>query len=372
MVAIRKASDKYPGVRINELKNGNIVYYINYRDENGKPTQKKVGVKTKQSNFTVKDAYDKLIEVKHKLTTGEELPKVIQKKSVRITFRNIFDEYLEWAKVNKKTWKHNDLLVYNKHLSYLANKEVKSLTTKDFEQLKQEKLESGLKPKTVQHILGTARHIINYAIKHDLIKNYNNPISNGKVRMPKVQNQKIGFLTKEQAQQLIARLEKYDSNRKLYQFTVLLLFTGARFSEVARLTWADINFDNKLIYFMESKDGNPRYIKMTDRVYEVLQELHTSKSNHLILSTPFGNHYEKMPKQWQNIVDDLIPNNKNATKDRITTHTLRHTHASWLAQSGVDILHIKEQLGHKKIETTMRYSHLIDDNRHTATEKIAF
>ena len=55
-----------------------------------------------------------------------------------------------------------------------------------------------------------------------------------------------------------------------------------------------------------------------------------------------------------------------------STHSLRHTHASWLAQSGVDILHIKEQLGHRKIDTTMRYSHLIDDRRHQATERLNF
>ena len=371
-MAIKKASDKYPGVRINELKNGNIVYYISYRNEDGKPTQKKVGVKTKQSNFTIKDAYDKLIAVKHKLSTGEELPKVIQKKSTRVYFKDIFAVYLEWAKFNKKTWKHNDLSVYNKHLICFAKSEVKNLTSKDFEELKQIKLKSGLKPKTVQHILGTARHIINFALKNELIKNYTNPIASGRVRMPKVQNQKIGFLTKEQAKKLLNSLDKYLSNRKLYQFTVLLLFTGARFSEIARLSWSDVNFNDNLIYFCESKDGNSRYIKMTKRVTEVLRELYNDKSSTLVIPTSFGNSYEKMPRQWQNIVDNLIPNNKEATKDRITTHTLRHTHASWLAQSGVDILHIKEQLGHKKIETTMRYSHLIDDKRHIATEMIAF
>ncbi len=58
-MAIKKASDKYQGVYINEYKNGNIAYYINYRNELGKPTLKKVGIKTKQSNFTIKDAYDK-------------------------------------------------------------------------------------------------------------------------------------------------------------------------------------------------------------------------------------------------------------------------------------------------------------------------
>lgn len=371
-MAITPVGGKYEGVLKNELKNGNVSFYIRYKDENGQSVKKKVGVKTPQSNFTVKDAYDRLIEIKHKLTTGEELPKIAQKKTEKVSFQKIFDEYLIWAKANKKTWKHNDLLVYNKHLSYLAKKEVKSLKPKDFEELKQQKLEEGLAPKTVQHILGTARHIINYAIKNELVKNFTNPIANGRVRMPKVSNTKIGFLTKEQAYLLIETLDNYKTNRKLYQFTVLLLFTGARFSEVARLTWADVNLSNELIYFAESKDGNPRYIKMSTRVKEVIKELQEEKLNNLIIPTEFGNIYEKMPRQWQIIVDGLIQNNKTATKDRITTHTLRHTHASWLAQSGVDILHIKEQLGHKKIETTMRYSHLIDDKRHEATLKVGF
>ena len=73
-MALKPAGGRYDGVWINELKNGNVAYYINYRDENGKPVKKKVGVKTKQSNFTVKDAYDRLIQVKHYLLTGEESP----------------------------------------------------------------------------------------------------------------------------------------------------------------------------------------------------------------------------------------------------------------------------------------------------------
>ena len=377
-MALKKASSKYPGIFINEYKNGNVAYYINYRNEEGTPTLKKVGMKTKQSNYTIMDAYDRLIEVKHKIATGEELPKVVQRKS-KVLFEDIFEDYLNWAKANKKTWKHNDLLVYNKHLSYLAKSDPRTLKPKDFEELKQKKLtevdkKTGrvLAPKTVQHILATARHIFNHAIKNELIKNLTNPIGSGRVRMPKVENQKIGFFTKEKAQELLELLQQRE-NKRLYELTTLLLFTGARFSEVARLTWSDINFNTNLIYFASSKDGNARYIKMSNRVLEVVNTLYKNKINNLVIPTINGNKYEKMPKEWQIEVDDkLIPGNDNANKDRLTTHSLRHTHASWLAQSGVDILHIKEQLGHKKIETTMRYSHLIDDRRHQATEKLNF
>ena len=376
-MALKKASSKYPGIFINEYKNGNVAYYINYRNEEGTPTLKKVGMKTKQSNYTIMDAYDRLIEVKHKIATGEELPKVVQRKS-KVLFEDIFEDYLNWAKANKKTWKHNDLLVYNKHLSYLAKSDPRTLKPKDFEELKQKKLtevdkKTGrvLAPKTVQHILATARHIFNHAIKNELIKNLTNPIGSGRVRMPKVENQKIGFFTKEKAQELLEILQKRE-NQRLYELTTLLLFTGARFSEVARLTWSDINFNTNLIYFASSKDGNARYIKMSNRVLEVVNSLYKNKINNLVIPTVHGNKYEKMPKEWQIEVDKLVPGNENANKDRLTTHSLRHTHASWLAQSGVDILHIKEQLGHRKIDTTMRYSHLIDDRRHQATERLNF
>ena len=376
-MALKKASSKYPGIFINEYKNGNVAYYINYRNEEGTPTLKKVGMKTKQSNYTIMDAYDRLIEVKHKIATGEELPKVVQRKS-KVLFEDIFEDYLNWAKANKKTWKHNDLLVYNKHLSYLAKSDPRTLKPKDFEELKQKKLtevdkKTGrvLAPKTVQHILATARHIFNHAIKNELIKNLTNPIGSGRVRMPKVENQKIGFFTKEKAKELLELLQQRE-NKRLYELTTLLLFTGARFSEVARLTWSDINFNTSLIFFASSKDGNARYIKMSNRVLEVVNTLYKNKINNLVIPTINGNKYEKMPKEWQIEVDKLIPGNDNANKDRLTTHSLRHTHASWLAQSGVDILHIKEQLGHKKIETTMRYSHLIDDRRHQATERLNF
>ena len=376
-MALKKASSKYPGIFINEYKNGNVAYYINYRNEEGTPTLKKVGMKTKQSNYTIMDAYDRLIEVKHKIATGEELPKVVQRKA-KVLFEDIFEDYLNWAKANKKTWKHNDLLVYNKHLSYLAKSDPRTLKPKDFEELKQRKLtevdkKTGrvLAPKTVQHILATARHIFNHAIKNELIKNLTNPIGSGRVRMPKVENQKIGFFTKEKAQELLELLQQRE-NQRLYELTTLLLFTGARFSEVARLTWSDINFNTSLIFFASSKDGNARYIKMSNRVLEVVNTLYKNKINNLVIPTINGNKYEKMPKEWQIEVDKLIPGNDDANKDRLTTHSLRHTHASWLAQSGVDILHIKEQLGHKKIETTMRYSHLIDDRRHQATERLNF
>lgn len=363
-MALKVASKKYPGVWTNELKNGDIAFYINFRDENGRPVKKKVGTKTKQSNYTVKDAYDRLIEVKHKLLTGDELPLKPQRNK-KVTFGYVFEKYIESAKLTKSSWT-DDLSIYNNHLVQFEQKDIKSFKVKDFEDLQQAKLKI-LKQKTINNIIATARQIINYAIKYELIKNYNNPVANGKLKMFKPDNQRNNFFTKEQAKELLEQLAVHP-NINLYRLTVLLIYTGARFSEVASLRWSDINFDTRMIYFKPTKDGNSRWIIMNDLVWNVITELNNEKNSDLIITNNKGNQFTEMPNSWQSIVDKIVKGNDIAeAKHRLTTHSLRHTHASWLAMGGLDILHIRDQLGHKTIEMTMRYSHLIPNKRHDAT-----
>jgi integrase len=59
----------------------------------------------------------------------------------------------------------------------------------------------------------------------------------------------------------------------------------------------------------------------------------------------------------------------NIGLDEYTFHHLRHTYASWLAQSGKATLQVmKELLGHSSINTTMTYAHLIPDNKREAVK----
>ena len=216
-------------------------------------------------------------------------------------------------------------------------------------------------------MLAVARQIINHAIKNELIKNYSNPIGGGRVKIPKPDNAKVAFLSQEQADNLLNLLENRE-HKTSYYFTVLLLYTGARFIEVATLKWNDINFFQRLIYFKSTKNGNARHAYMTDLVYEILQKL--PKNTAYVIPDTNGNNMQRMPRQWQLIVDNMIEGNVGAEKYRITIHSLRHTHASWMALAGADILQIKEQLGHKKIDMTLRYAHLIPTQRHQVIKSI--
>ena len=54
----------------------------------------------------------------------------------------------------------------------------------------------------------------------------------------------------------------------------------------------------------------------------------------------------------------------------VTWHTLRHTFASRLVNSGVDIVTVKELLGHSSISVTMRYAHTNIESKRAAVEKL--
>jgi integrase len=235
-------SKRYDGVQLYKKSNGDVTYSIRYKDENEKLVRLKIG--NKSQGITEQYCNQKRTEVINKIRLGED-PIIKQKKRKSFTFENAYNEYIIWSKGNKKSWTKDENL-YKNHLQSLNGKAVVDLKPADFEAIKQEKLKT-LSVRTVEYILAVARQIINHAIKNELVKNYTNPISGGRVKIPKPDNAKVGFLSKQQARELLDILRESESKTKYY-LTVILLYTGARFSEVASLTWHDINFTDRLIY----------------------------------------------------------------------------------------------------------------------------
>lgn len=370
-MGLKSVGGKYEGVWINELKNGDISYYINYRNEYGKPKKVLVGKKTQASDFTSRDAYSKLIEVKYKLQ-HDHAPVIKGGRVNKIKLDDLWDKYLIWAKANKKTW-NDDLTRYDLHIKpLLGNRVVKTLKSVDFENLKQNVFDKKLSASTVKHCLAIARQVFNHALKNDYITNFTNPVGSGRVKLPTLDNARLGFLTKEQAKELLSVTKA--TNINTHDLVIFLLFTGARFSEVATLKWNDVNFHTNTIFFKKTKRGNERHIFMAKQLLDVVNELKIKakdKKSDLVISKNDTTRYNDMPKYFITVMEFIIPGNKvKDTKYKITAHSLRHTHASWLAMSGLDILQIKEQLGHKTIEMTMRYAHLVPNVRHKATENM--
>jgi len=359
-----KNSRKYgSSVQIYSKKNGDLSYYITYKDVNNRLKRVKVGEKSQ--GITEHYCYRKRAELINTIRLGEDPQQIVKGRKKLFSFKNAFENYIIWAKGNKSSWGRDEQL-FTAHMKSLHEYNLIDLKPIHFEQLKQDKLKT-LSVRTVEYMLAVARQIINHAIKNELVKGYNNPIGGGRVKIPKPNNAKLAFLSQVQAEDLLNLLKQRES-KTAYYLTVLLLYTGARFIEVATLTWNDINFFQRLIYFKPTKNGNARHVYMTDVVYNILQEL--PKNSKYVIPSINGEHMLRMPRQWQILVDELIEGNSMAGQYRITVHSLRHTHASWMALAGADILQIKEQLGHKNLDMTLRYAHLIPNQRHQIIKEI--
>jgi len=357
-------SRKYgSSVQIYSKQNGDYAYYITYKDLKNKLKRVKIGNKSQGINEHY--CYRKRAELINALRLGEDPQQVVKGRKRLFSFQNAFDEYIVWAKGNKSSWDRDEQL-FTTHMKRLHDYNLVDLKPQDFEVLKQEKLQT-LSVRSVEYMLAVARQIINHAIKNEFVKNYSNPIGGGRVKIPKPDNAKVAFLSQEQADDLLEMLKSRE-HKTSYYLTVLLLYTGARFIEVATLKWNDINFFQRLIYFKSTKNGNARHVYMTDLVSAILQSL--PKNTAYVIPDTNGNYMLRMPRQWQTLVDEMIEGNVGAEKYRITVHSLRHTHASWMALAGADILQIKEQLGHKKIDMTLRYAHLIPTQRHQVIKSI--
>ena len=160
---------------------------------------------------------------------------------------------------------------------------------------------------------------------------------------------RIRFVTPEEEAVI---LEK--SSDKLKPLFTFLLYTGARVGEALKLTWADFNWTNKVVTFWDTKSGESRTIPMTLKVLKVLWELQRNG-----LDGPFSDIKQfTINRTWTSIRDQM-----NLTYDKeFVPHALRHTCASRLIQRGVPIVVVKEWLGHKTIQMTMRYAHLAPTN----------
>jgi integrase/recombinase XerD len=136
----------------------------------------------------------------------------------------------------------------------------------------------------------------------------------------------------------------------------LIYSAGLRVSEVCKLKISDIDFDRGQIHVRESKNNKSRYVVLSKMIARGLRQYlagakpKTYLFNGRAKGDPLGHG---AVQQTFRLAMQKAVINKEAT-----VHTLRHSFATHLLEQGIDIVTIKEQLGHARIETTMLYLHV--------------
>ena len=174
-------------------------------------------------------------------------------------------------------------------------------------------------------------------------------------RAPKVPLQEEGigrtrFLTTEEETKLLTLFTQLGME-DVYAFTLFALDTGGRLSAMLGLGWGDFGDNLSTVTYWKDKKSPPRTLPLTERSKVELRKL---KKRYPDQPGPFRMFRSKngiLRTHWDRAITHL-------KLDDVVIHTLRHTCASRLVQRGVDLRRVQQWMGHRSIQTTLRYAHL--------------
>jgi len=224
--------------------------------------------------------------------------------------------------------------------------------------------ERKLKTSTISNYFGIIRQtndaakVRGYLINYDLVM---------PVKPPK--SERVRIMTQQQRQELLQLMhpnrqdgayllkstgKKYQQRVDNYDFIVMLMNTGCRYTEIAKLTWNDVDIKKGLIKVWRGKTKSETHLRMTDDVIRTLNKRQAAPQHAKYIFTDFtGSSHRK----YSSLA--IIRTIKSIVGlEDFTLHDLRHCCASELASAGMNLSEIAVILGHTSLSTTQKYAHL--------------
>ena len=252
-----------------------------------------------------------------------------------------------------------------------ANRDLASLKSSDITRYQKHRMKE-IAAGTYNKEVGLLSAAINY-VNLEWDWELSNPCEGKRLPEPKG---KTAFLTREQAKLLINAVDRRAEH--LVDLIELGVQTGCRKGELLRLEWDRVDWSkNEIILEAEhTKTAKPRCVPLNPIARAVLIRRARLRSEDCP-NTPWVFFHSRRCRNTK--VGDRIKEVKTAMRSAckrvglkgITFHTLRHTCASWLAQTpGVEALSIRDLLGHSSITMTDRYMHSDQADIHEAVQKL--
>lgn len=271
----------------------------------------------------------------------------------RTTFAELAGQYMPLARVNKRSWDRDQSLLTNLLPAFGARR-LDDINPLSIEEYKRQRLEK-VKPATVNRELALLRHMLNLAVSWKKLAS--NPMRD--VRMLRVDNVQDRILTKKETDALLRACCGH-----LRPVVITALHTGMRLGEILTLRWGQVDLGQRMVTVLNAKNGKARKIPLNNVMMELLEKIKEgSRSDHVFVSDRTKRPVSGMRTAWLAAI-------RRSGIARCRFHDLRHTCASRMVAAGVDLVTVKEILGHSTITMTVRYAHSAPESKRKAVEAL--
>jgi len=176
---------------------------------------------------------------------------------------------------------------------------------------------------------------------------HQNPVA--RVSMEKENNKRDRWLSQEEEARLLSVCAPW-----LHDLVTFALNTGMRMGEILELTWRGVDFNRRTVTVFRSKNGERRTIPVNQAVLGVLQakaKVRSLATDRVFCSKAYT------PMESGHLRRSFRLAVRKAKIEDFRFHDLRHTFATTLVQSGIDLYKVQRLLGHKSPIMTQRYAH---------------
>lgn len=210
--------------------------------------------------------------------------------------------------------------------------------------------------KTIARNISTLKSFFKYLKKQNIIES--NPMN--LIKTPKIDKKLPKFLNYDDLEKILSIPDTTTFLGKRNALILELLYsTGVRVSELVNTKLNDIDLSEEKILIL-GKGNKERYVlfgsKAKEKMLDYLKEK-TDDSPYLIVNR-YGNKITD--RGIRKILDSIIL--EASLSYKISPHTLRHTFATHMLDSGADIEIVKELLGHESLSTTQIYTHVTSES----------
>ncbi|ELA9867449.1 tyrosine-type recombinase/integrase [Vibrio parahaemolyticus] len=341
------------GLKVLVGRTGNKRYLLRYVSP---VTRKKTSIALgRWPDLDVNDARTKARKLKVQIADGID-PKIERDSRSAVVMPDVFtffhETYLPWAKTRKKSWKDDETRflrckpIYKYQMDRLSTHAIM-------------KLQSHLATETYKgkpYSVATNNRVI--ALVKGLCslsaKVFDLPNHATKVSLLPETGARERFLNIEETALLIKVARTYYCKVK-GNLIALLWLTGCRISELIERKWDDVDFDNRTLFIKTTKNKKPHLVYLSPLMLELLSELQDLKqpgNPYVFPGCREGTHISPPRKALKLILDRA-----GIDPEGVVFHTARHSVASNLLNSGMDVTSVQRVLNHSAMSSTLIYRH---------------